>query len=55
MEDMQEREFENPNSPWLAVIDVAMNVFGDLPHQPLTEDQLTTLEEENSNQPEDEF
>jgi hypothetical protein len=55
MADMQEREFENPNSPWLAVIDVAMNVFGDLSHQPLTEDQLTTLEEENSNQPEDEL
>ena len=33
MEDMQEREAENPNSPWLAVIDVAMNVFGDLSHQ----------------------
>ena len=33
MEDMQERESENPNSPWLAVIDVAMNVFGDLSHQ----------------------
>ena len=33
MTDMQERESENPNSPWVAVIDVAMNVFGDLSHQ----------------------
>jgi hypothetical protein len=29
MEDMQEREAENPNSPWMAVINVAMNEFGD--------------------------
>ena len=29
MTDMQEREFENPNSPWVAVIDVAMEMFGD--------------------------
>jgi len=29
MADMQERESESPNSPWGAVIDVAMNQFGD--------------------------
>jgi len=33
MTDMQERETENPNSPWIAVIDVAMDMFGDLSHQ----------------------
>ena len=33
MEDMQEREAENPNSPWVAVIDVAIDMFGDLSHQ----------------------
>jgi len=34
MEDMQEREAENPNSPWMAVINTVMNEFGDLSHQP---------------------
>ena len=29
MTDMQERESENPNSPWIAVIDVATEMFGD--------------------------
>jgi hypothetical protein len=29
MTDMQEREQENPNSPWVAVLDVGMNEFGD--------------------------
>ena len=33
MTDMQERESENPNSPWVAVIDVAIDMFGDLSHQ----------------------
>mgnify|MGYP003651220715 CR=1 FL=1 len=33
MTDMQEREAENPNSPWVAVIDVAIDMFGDLSHQ----------------------
>jgi len=30
MTDMQERESENPNSPWVAVIDVVTEVFGDM-------------------------
>ncbi len=55
MEDMQEREYENPNSPWIAVIDVAMDMFGDLSHQPLTEDQLTDLNENYTSNPEDEL
>ena len=29
MTDMQERESENPNSPWVAVLDVGMHEFGD--------------------------
>ena len=29
MTDMQEREQENPNSPWVAVLDVGMHEFGD--------------------------
>jgi hypothetical protein len=37
MTDMQERESENPNSPWVAVIDVAMDMFGDLSHQEVEE------------------
>ena len=31
--EMREREEENPNSPWVAVIDVAIEQFGDLSHQ----------------------
>jgi len=55
MEDMQEREYENPNSPWIAVIDVAMDMFGDLSHQPLTEDELTDLNENYTSNPEEDL
>ena len=34
MEDMQEREAESPNSPWMALINTVMNEFRDLSHQP---------------------
>mgnify|MGYP003145158268 FL=1 len=51
--EMQEREDEDPNSYWMAVVNEAVKVFGD--SVTLTDDQLTTLEEKYSNQPEDEF
>ena len=59
MADMQERESESPNSPWGAVIDVAMNQFGDEFYtrgdELLTEDQLTDLEENYTSQPDDDL
>jgi hypothetical protein len=59
MEDMQEREHENPNSPWVAVIDVAMEMFGDEFYtrgdELLTEDQITDLNENYTSNPEDEL
>ena len=51
--EMQEREDEDPNSYWMAVVNEAVKVFGD--SVTLTDDQLTSLEEKYSNQPEDEF
>jgi len=59
MTDMQEREAENPNSPWMAVINVAMNEFGDEFYtrgdELLTEDQLYDLEENYTSKPDDDF
>lgn len=59
MTDMQDREAENPNSPWVAVINVAMNEFGDNFYtrgdELLNENQLTDLEENYTSKPDDDF
>jgi hypothetical protein len=59
MTDMQDREAENPNSPWVAVINVAMNEFGDEFYtrgdELLTEEQVTDLEENYTSKPDDDF
>jgi hypothetical protein len=59
MEDMVDREAESPNSPWIAVIDVAMDMFGDEFYtrgdELLSEDELTTLEENYTSKPEEEL
>ena len=59
MSDMQDREAENPNSPWVAVINVAMNEFGDEFYtrgdELLNENQLTDLEENYASKPDDDF
>jgi hypothetical protein len=59
MEDMVDREAESPNSPWIAVIDVAMDMFGDEFYtrgdELLSEDELTTLEENYTSKPEEDL